>query len=176
MPTAALVTIIAAVVVVLVLAGFLLTIARVLAGVNRTLGAVVGAVGTIASKTQPVDSAVRSIDGNLATAKEGLSALLEKKVGADAAAQLVASVDPLAQAPPEEDPRSEPFAQPSDQDDSPAVSRQSAGSITLRETEDDRFEPEPQPQPQPSYSDLAPSPPVPGRSAPSIRLRDDSEP
>jgi len=137
MSTAALVTIIAAVVVVLVLAGFLLTIARVLAGVNRTLGAVVGAVGTIASKTQPVDSAVRSIDGNLATAKEGLSALLEKKVGADAAAQLVASVDPLAQAPPEEDPRSEPFAQP---------------------------------------SDLAPSPPVPGRSAPSIRLRDDSEP
>ncbi len=176
MPTEALVTIIAAAVVVLVLAGFLLTIARVLAGVNRTLGAVIGAVGTIASQTQPIESAVRSIDGNLATASEGLSALLEKKVGADAAAQLVASVDPLARARPQEDPRSERFAQPSDPGPSPEVSPQSAGSTTLSETEDDPFAPEPEPEPEPSYSDLAPSPPDPGRRTGSIRLRDGSEP
>jgi ABC-type multidrug transport system fused ATPase/permease subunit len=99
MPAAAVVTIIVAVVVVLVLAGFLLVIARVLGDVNKKLGAVMAAVGTITSQTKPVDSVVRSISGNLASAENDLNALLESKVGADRAAELIASVDPLGENP-----------------------------------------------------------------------------
>jgi len=108
MPAAAVVTIIAAVVVVLVLAGFLLTIARVLVQVNRQVEAIIAAVGTIAAETKPVNPAVRSIDDNLGAARDVLTSLLESKVGADGAAQLVASVDPLAEAPPPGDTRDDP--------------------------------------------------------------------
>ena len=108
MPAAAVVTIIAAVVVVLVLAGFLLTIARVLVHVNRQVEAIIAAVGTIATETKPVNPAVRSIDDNLGAARDVLTSLLESKVGADGAAQLVASVDPLAEAPPPGDTRDDP--------------------------------------------------------------------
>ncbi len=98
MPTAAIVTIIIAVVVVLVLAAFLLTIARVLVDVHKKLEAgVIAAVGTIVEKTAPVNGVVQSIDGNLGSARDTLSSLLESKVGADGAARLVASVDPLAE-------------------------------------------------------------------------------
>jgi len=99
MPAAAVVTIILAVVVVLVLAFFLLATARVLARVNTQLAAVIDAVGTIATRTEPVDSVVRSINSNLATARDVLSSLLVSKVGSDGAADLIASVDPLAQGP-----------------------------------------------------------------------------
>ncbi len=95
MTTVAIVTIIAAVLVVLVLAAFLLTIARVLAGVDTTLAAVITAVGTIAAKTEPVGYVVDSLNSNLATASGALSSLLESKVGAEGAATLVRSVDPL---------------------------------------------------------------------------------
>jgi len=103
MPAAAVLTIIAAVVVIVVLAVFLLTIARVLLGVNRQLEAVIASVGTIATKTEPVNGVVRSITGNLGSAADELSSLLESKVGADGAAELVASVDPLAETFAEED-------------------------------------------------------------------------
>lgn len=95
MTTAAVVTIIAVVLVVLVLAAFLLTIARVLAGVDKTLGAVITAVGTIATKTEPVEDVVDSLNRNLDTASGALTSLLESKVGAEGAATLVRSVDPL---------------------------------------------------------------------------------
>jgi hypothetical protein len=108
MPAAAVVTIIAAVVVVLVLAGFLLTIARVLVQVNRQVEAIIAAVGTIAAETKPVNPAVRSIDDNLGAARDVLSSLLESKVGADGAAELVASVDPLAEPSAERDTRGDP--------------------------------------------------------------------
>ena len=103
MPAPAIVLIILVVVIVLVLAGFLLTIAKVLLDVNKRLGAVIGAVGTIASRTEPVNPAVQSINSNLGTARDVLTSLLVSKVGANGAAQLVASVDPLAEAPADED-------------------------------------------------------------------------
>lgn len=102
MSAAAFVTIILAVVVILVLAGFLITVARVLVDVNRALGTVIATVGTIATKTEPVNSVVESINGNLGTARDALTSLLESKVGASGAAELVASVDPMAQAPAEQ--------------------------------------------------------------------------
>jgi len=95
MTTAAIVTIVAVVLVVLVLAAFLLSIARVLAGVDTTLAAVITAVGTIATKTEPVGYVVSSLNSNLETASGALSSLLESKVGAEGAATLVRSVDPL---------------------------------------------------------------------------------
>lgn len=101
MPAAGMVTIALAVVVILVLAGFLLQVARVLVDVHRKLGTVIDAVATIASQAKPVEPVVRSIDENLATGREVLGSLLESKLGADGAAQLVASVDPLAEAPAE---------------------------------------------------------------------------
>ena len=199
MPAAAVVTIIAAVVVILVLAAFLLAIVRVLVGVNRTLGTVTGAVDTIISKTQPVDSVVRSIDGNLATARDVLSSLLESKVGADGAAQLVASVDPLAQAPAERKPQSAPVTgQRWPSEPSPPVRGRSAGSIQMRDDDEDDeplegepfnaaapvassppgLPPEPEAEPPEAEraawppSGLEPSPPVRGRSAGSIQMRD----
>lgn len=117
MPAPAIATIVLAVVVVLVLAGFLLAIARVLLDVHRKLGPVIEAVGMIASQAKPVDPVVRSITGNLATAQDGLSSLLESKVGVDGAAQLVASVDPLAKESPS--PRSSARADEFDDEPSP---------------------------------------------------------
>lgn len=116
MPAPAIATIVLAVVVVLVLAGFLLAIARVLLDVHRKLGPVIEAVGMIASQAKPVDPVVRSITGNLATAQDGLSSLLESKVGVDGAAQLVASVDPLAK----ESPSPRSFARADEFDDEPS--------------------------------------------------------
>ena len=102
MPAAGYVTVALAVVVVLVLAAFLLGIARVLIDVNKRLDNVIGAVGSIASATEPVDGVVRSINGNLATARDVLNGLLESKVGANGAAELVASVDPMVESPPKQ--------------------------------------------------------------------------
>lgn len=116
MPAPAIATIVLAVVVVLVLAGFLLAIARVLLDVHRKLGPVIEAVGMIASQAKPVDPVVRSITSNLATAQGGLSSLLESKVGVDGAAQLVASVDPLAK----ESPSPRSFARADEFDDEPS--------------------------------------------------------
>jgi len=96
MPAAAVVTILAAVIIIVVLAVFLLAIARVLADVNRQLGTVIGAVGEIAARTKPVEGVVVSINRNLAAAASTLTGLLDSKVGAQGAAELVASVDPLA--------------------------------------------------------------------------------
>lgn len=98
MSAAAIVTVAAVVVVILVLAGFLLAIMGVLVSANRRLKTVVAAIETVSSKTEPVDPLVRSIDSNLASARDALNGLLESKVGAGAAAELVASVDPLAEA------------------------------------------------------------------------------
>lgn len=98
MTAAAIVTIIAVVLVVLVIVGFLIAIARVLVGVNKTLGTVIEAVGAIASKTEPVAYVVDSLTSNLGKASGTLTSLLESKVGAAGAAELVASVDPLATA------------------------------------------------------------------------------
>ncbi len=103
MPAAAIATIILAVVVVLVLAIALLAIARVLVDVNKQLGAVIGAVGEITARTEPVNDVVGSIDTDLGTARDVLTSLLESKVGADGAAELIASVDPLAAAQAEAD-------------------------------------------------------------------------
>ncbi len=102
MPAAATVTIVLAVVVVLVLAVFLITTARVLVGVDKSLEAVLAAVGTIRAKTEPVNGVVESINTNLDSARDVLGSLLERKVGADGAAELVASVDPLAEGPADE--------------------------------------------------------------------------
>ncbi len=99
MPAAAVFTIILAVVVILVLAVFLVTIARVLAGVRTSLDGVIAAVGTIGAKTEPVNGVVQSINTNLGGARDTLTSLLERKVGADGATELVASVDPLAEEP-----------------------------------------------------------------------------
>jgi len=148
MSAPALVTIAAAVVVILVLAVFLLAVMRVLVGVNRTLKTVIGAIETVSSKTEPVDSLVRSIDGNLASARDTLNGLLQSKVGADGAAELVASVDPLAQARPQ---RRTPAAFPSDEVPAPAATPQPAGHD----------------------HDSEPARPVPRRTASSIRLRED---
>ena len=95
MPLAAEVTILIAVVVVLTLVAFLVAIARVLVGVQRAHGTVIAAVGTIVSKTEPVAEVVASLNGHLDRASGGLTDLLESKLGASAAAELVASVDPL---------------------------------------------------------------------------------
>ena len=102
MPDAAVVTIIVAAVIILVLAVFLLTIARVLVGVRKSLEGVIVAVGTIRAKTEPVNGVVESINTNLGGARDTLTSLLERKVGADGAAELVASVDPLAEQPADE--------------------------------------------------------------------------
>ena len=99
MTPAAVVTIIAVVLVILVIVGFLLAIARALVGIDKTLGTVIDAVGAIAVKTEPVAYAVDSLNSNLDNAKGTLSSLLASKVGAAGAAQLVASVDPLAATP-----------------------------------------------------------------------------
>lgn len=99
MNAAAIVTIVAVVVVVLVIVVFLLAIARVLVGVDKSLGVVIGAVGVIAEKTAPVAYVVDSLNSNLGASSGALSSLLESKVGAADAAQLVASVDPLAATP-----------------------------------------------------------------------------
>jgi hypothetical protein len=96
MSAAAAVSIFAAVVVVLVLAGFLLAIARVLAGVSKQLDVVIGAVGEIAARTAPVTGVVDSINNNLSASADLLTGLLVSKVGAEGAANLIASVDPLA--------------------------------------------------------------------------------
>jgi len=102
MSAAAIVTIILAVVVILVLAVSLLAVARVLVGVNGQLGSVIASVGKIATMTEPVNPVVKSIDGNLGTARDVLTSLLVSKVGVEGAAELVASVDPMADAPVEE--------------------------------------------------------------------------
>jgi len=96
MNAAAIVTIIAIVLVVLVIVGFLLAIARVLVGVDKSIGVVIEAVGAIAAKTEPVAYVVDSLNSNLDKASGTLTSLLESKVGASGAAQLVASVDPLS--------------------------------------------------------------------------------
>lgn len=98
MPAAAFATIVLVVIVVLVLAVFLLAIARVLVNVNQQLAAIIGAVGQITERTAPVNGVVASIDGNLKVASDVLSSLLVSKVGAAGAADLIASVDPLAAA------------------------------------------------------------------------------
>lgn len=96
MNAAAIVTIIAIVLVVLVIVGFLLAIARVLVGVDKSIGVVIEAVGAITAKTEPVAYVVDSLNSNLDKASGTLTSLLESKVGASGAAQLVASVDPLS--------------------------------------------------------------------------------
>ncbi|MDQ3631686.1 MAG: hypothetical protein M3417_10550 [Actinomycetota bacterium] len=96
MPLAAEVTILLAVLIVLTLVGFLIAIARVLVGVQKALETVIAAVGTIVTRTEPVAYVVESLNGNLDKASGGLTSLLESKVGAAGAAELVASVDPLA--------------------------------------------------------------------------------
>jgi len=98
MTAAAVVTIVAVVLVVLVIVGFLLAIARVLVGVDKTLGTVIEAVGAIAAKTEPVAYVVDSLNSNLGQASGTLTSLLESKVGAAGAEELVASVDPIAAA------------------------------------------------------------------------------
>lgn len=170
MPAAAVVTIIAAVVVVLVLAGFLLAVARVLLGINRELEAVIGTVGTITSRTAPVNSVVGSISGNLATAEDGLTSLLASKLGADGAARLVASVDPLAEAPAkEETPRRdrEPEPPPSPEagdDEPPAPPTPEAGDDEPIRYSRVAYEPA-------TPAQTTPSPPG-GRGGGEIRLRD----
>lgn len=159
MPAAAVVTIIAAVVVVLVLAGFLLAVARVLLGINRELEAVIGTVGTITSRTAPVNSVVGSISGNLATAEDGLTSLLASKLGADGAARLVASVDPLAEAPAEEEtPRRDREAEPP-----PSPTPEAGDDEPIRYS---RVGYEPA-----TPAQITPSPPG-GRGGGEIRLRD----
>ncbi len=96
MNAAAIVTIIAIVLVVLVIVGFLLAIARVLVGVDKSIKVVIEAVGAITAKTEPVAYVVDSLNSNLDKASGTLTSLLESKVGAAGAAQLVASVDPLS--------------------------------------------------------------------------------
>jgi len=98
MTPVAVTTIVIVVAIVLTLVGFLIAIARVLLGVQRALGGVIGAVGTIITKTEPVAYVVDSLNGNLDKASGGLTSLLESKVGAAGAAELVASVDPLTAA------------------------------------------------------------------------------
>lgn len=162
MPAAAVVTIIAVVVVVLVLAGFLLTTARVLVHVNRQLEAVLAAVGTIASTTKAVNPAVRSIDSDLGTARDILASLLESKVGADGAAQLVASVDPLAEAPAPERTRDDPARVRRGDDLPPAADEPEAAGPEAAELEPAEVEP-----------DLDRSQrPFPGGGGGEIRLRD----
>jgi hypothetical protein len=89
------VTIIAAVLIVLALAAYLIAISLVLKDITSKLGVVIGAVGTIASKTEPVEPVVGSINRNLGAAKDLLNGLLVAKVGSQAAAEIIASVDPL---------------------------------------------------------------------------------
>ncbi|MEJ7787803.1 MAG: hypothetical protein WKF96_23620 [Solirubrobacteraceae bacterium] len=172
MPAAAVVTIIAAVVVVLVLAGFLLAVARVLLGINRELEAVIGTVGTITSRTAPVNSVVGSISGNLATAEDGLTSLLASKLGADGAARLVASVDPLAEAPAEEEtPRRDREAEPPPSPTPEAADDEPPPSPTPEAGDDEPirysrvgYEPA-------TPAQITPSPPG-GRGGGEIRLRD----
>jgi hypothetical protein len=95
MSAAAAVTIIAAVLIVLALAAYLIAISLVLKDITSKLGVVIGAVGTIAAKTEPVEPVVGSINRNLGAAKDLLNGLLVSKVGAQAAADIIASVDPL---------------------------------------------------------------------------------
>lgn len=151
MSAAALVTIAAAVVVILALAGFLLAIMGVLVGVNRRLKTVVAAIETVSAKTEPVDPLVRSIDSNLASAGDALNGLLESKVGAGAAADLVASVDPLAETRRQ---RQAPSASRADDEPSPEGATETPGG---------------------RYSTLEPRPPTSGRSAGSIHLREDGD-
>lgn len=165
MSAAAFVTILLAVVVILVLAGFLITVAKVLVDVNSALGTVIATVGTIATKTEPVNSVVESINGNLRTARDALTSLLESKVGATGAAELVASVDPMAEAPTQQvmqlrdgrAPGTQPAAEP------PRVSYQREGDEPASPSG-----PEPQAAPEVLAS------PFSGGGA--IRLRDPQEP
>ena len=116
MPASAIVTVVIVVLVILLLVGFMLVVARVLADVNKQLAAVTAAVGAIAEKTGPVDAAVRSIDEDLGSAREALTALLESKVGPERAAKLVESVDPLAAPPAAEEPSVATSPSPADDD------------------------------------------------------------
>lgn len=95
-------TVLAAVVVAAVLVASLVAIAGVLVDVDRQLGAVIDVVGAIVTSTAPVPDVVGAIAGDLGEAQRGLTTLLERKAGgAAAAADLVASVDPLARSAPE---------------------------------------------------------------------------
>lgn len=98
MTAAAVATIIIAVAIVLTLVGFLIAVARVLVAIHHALTTVIAAVGTIVTRTEPVAYVVDSLNSNLGKASGGLTSLLESKVGAAAAAELVASVDPLGAA------------------------------------------------------------------------------
>ena len=99
MDAAAVVTIAIATVVVLVLAAYLIAVIRVLVDTSGKLTTVIAAVGAIVQKTEPVEPVVRSINGSLTKAQDVLMSLLESKAGDQGAADLIASVDPLAGTP-----------------------------------------------------------------------------
>ena len=94
MEAAAAVTILGVAIAVIAIAVYLLAVIRVLRDIHAKLNIIISAVVRIITQTEPVAPVVGSINANLSKARNLLEGLLVSKLGAQGAAELVASVSP----------------------------------------------------------------------------------